>query len=139
MIFRPLWVQKIQDAWNKRPLVWLTGVRQVGKTTLTGMIPGAVHLNCDLPSVQRRLRDPETFYDELPKNTEKIRMWIRDISGKTVWEKSSPLRGGNSLRVTDWGDPGRVPAGVYVLNVQALNPNGRLLVTGARRVTLPGF
>ncbi|MDE2975595.1 MAG: AAA family ATPase [Gemmatimonadota bacterium] len=40
-------------------MVWLSGVRRVGKTTLAGMVPDVVHLNCDLPSTARALADPE--------------------------------------------------------------------------------
>ncbi len=62
MLIRPYWIQKIEEAWEKRSLVWLSGVRRVGKTTLTRMFPDAVYMNCDLPSVARRLEDPESFY-----------------------------------------------------------------------------
>jgi predicted AAA+ superfamily ATPase len=67
MIDRPLWIQRIQQAWEKRPIIWLSGVRRVGKTTLAHMLPEAVYLNCDLPSVGRQLFDPESFYDTLDK------------------------------------------------------------------------
>jgi len=62
MIHRPFWVQKINVAWQKRPLVWLSGVRRVGKTTLTKMLGEHIYLNCDLPSVKRRLEDPESYF-----------------------------------------------------------------------------
>jgi hypothetical protein len=62
---RPYWLQKLQDAWRRRPIVWLSGVRRSGKTTLAHMLPDAVYLNCDLPSVGRRLADPETFFESL--------------------------------------------------------------------------
>ncbi|MBC8186520.1 ATP-binding protein [candidate division KSB1 bacterium] len=65
---RPFWVQQITQAWKKRPIVWLSGVRRVGKTTLTKMFDQAIYLNCDLPSVVRSLADPESFYDSLDKN-----------------------------------------------------------------------
>ena len=58
-IHRPLWLERIQRGWATRPVVWLSGVRRVGKTTLARMIPDAVYLNCDLPSVRRALADPE--------------------------------------------------------------------------------
>lgn len=64
---RRYWIEKIEDAWRKRPIVWLSGVRRAGKTTLAKMIPHAVYLNCDLPSVARRLQDPEAFFDTLRK------------------------------------------------------------------------
>jgi predicted AAA+ superfamily ATPase len=67
MIERPFWIQCIRQAWEKRPIVWLSGVRRVGKTTIAQMFPEAVYQNCDLPSVGRRLIDPESFYDSLDK------------------------------------------------------------------------
>jgi predicted AAA+ superfamily ATPase len=62
MITRPYWLDRIHSAWKKRPIVWLAGVRRVGKTTLAKMLPDTVYLNCDLPSEARRLDDPELFY-----------------------------------------------------------------------------
>jgi predicted AAA+ superfamily ATPase len=67
MKLRPLWIQKIRQAWKKRPIVWLSGVRRVGKTTLARMFEEAMYLNCDLPSVVRILADPESFYDSREK------------------------------------------------------------------------
>lgn len=67
MIFRPYWIECIKNAWKKRSVVWLSGVRRVGKTTLAKMLKDTIYLNCDLPSVERRLEDPESFFDELPK------------------------------------------------------------------------
>jgi len=72
MIERPFWIQRIQHAWEKRPIVWLSGVRRAGKTTLAQMFPKAVYQNCDLPSVVRRLFDPESFYDSLDKGANVI-------------------------------------------------------------------
>jgi hypothetical protein len=62
MIERPYWLSRIHAAWKKRPIVWLAGVRRVGKTTLARMLPDTVYLNCDLPSDARRLDDPEMFF-----------------------------------------------------------------------------
>jgi len=62
---RPFWVRQILDAWEKRPIVWLSGVRRVGKTTLARMLPEITYLNCDLPSVCRMLADPEAFFGSL--------------------------------------------------------------------------
>lgn len=61
MIQRTLWLDCIKQAWVQRPIVWLSGVRRVGKTTLTQMLPNAVYMNCDLPSTLRALEDPELF------------------------------------------------------------------------------
>ena len=65
MIERPLWLARLHRAWDSRPVVWLSGVRRVGKTSLSQMLPDAQYLNCDLPSVQRTLEDPELFFDSL--------------------------------------------------------------------------
>ncbi len=66
MIVRPFWIERIRQAWTHRPIVWLAGVRRVGKTTLAHMLPDTVYLNCDLPSDARRLDDPELFLRGLP-------------------------------------------------------------------------
>ena len=63
MIKRNIWLKQLQDGWSRRSIVWLSGVRRVGKTTLARMLPDAVYLNCDLPSVHRSLEEPELFLD----------------------------------------------------------------------------
>ena len=62
MIERPVWQGRLLAAWKQAPIVWLTGPRRVGKTVLAGSLPEAEFLNCDLPSVAERLRDPESFF-----------------------------------------------------------------------------
>ncbi|MGD0961664.1 MAG: ATP-binding protein, partial [Methylomonas sp.] len=64
MINRPFWRQRIEQAWHEAPIAWLCGVRRCGKTTLAESI-GAEHilyLNCDLPSVEDMVRDPQIFF-----------------------------------------------------------------------------
>jgi hypothetical protein len=67
MTERPFWLNKIFQAWESRSIVWLSGVRRVGKTSIAKMLPDATYLNCDLPSVVRRLEDPESFYKSAGK------------------------------------------------------------------------
>ncbi|MBI3320317.1 MAG: AAA family ATPase, partial [Candidatus Omnitrophica bacterium] len=65
MIERPLWKERIHDAWKEAPVVWLSGVRRSGKTTLARSLAEAgkmLYLNCDLPVTEDRLRDPELFF-----------------------------------------------------------------------------
>ena len=69
MIWRPQWLERIQQAWAERPIVWLSGVRRVGKTTLTRMVRNVTYLNCDLPSTVRALSDPELFLSSQPRRT----------------------------------------------------------------------
>ena len=69
MFFRPFWLSRIEAAWHKRPIVWLSGVRRVGKTTLCSQVVNAEYINCDLPSETRRMSDPELFFDRFPKGS----------------------------------------------------------------------
>jgi predicted AAA+ superfamily ATPase len=61
-IQRPFWQNKMEKIWSKSPIVWLAGVRRSGKTTLANSIKGAAYFNCDLPSVQEAVRNPELFF-----------------------------------------------------------------------------
>ena len=67
MIARPFWRDRIESGWRKASIVWLSGVRRVGKTTLAEALEDAAFLNCDLPSSQQLLADPEAFYRSLDK------------------------------------------------------------------------
>jgi predicted AAA+ superfamily ATPase len=67
MIDRPYWRALLKNGWKKRRVVWLAGVRRVGKTTLAHKLPHTMYMNCDLPSVVRRLEDPELFYESQAK------------------------------------------------------------------------
>ena len=69
MITRSFWLESIYEKWKSRSIVWLSGVRRVGKTTIAKMIPDAVYHNCDLPSVSRKLEDPEYYFKTLSKNS----------------------------------------------------------------------
>ncbi len=68
MVIRPFWIEQINKAWEKRSVVWLSGVRRVGKTTLAKMFTDTVYLNCDLPSVTRMMVDPESCFDSLSED-----------------------------------------------------------------------
>ena len=61
-IQRPFWTSRLHRAWDRAPVVWLTGVRRVGKTTLAKALPDALFLNCDLPGTARRVADVERFF-----------------------------------------------------------------------------
>lgn len=69
MIKRPFWLKQIEACWQQRPIVWLSGVRRVGKTSLAAMLQNTVYLNCDLPSTIRQLEDPEYFFKSQKKNS----------------------------------------------------------------------
>src|SRR3990172_11314701 len=61
MVRRSFWIERIRDLWRERSVVWLMGVRRVGKTTLARSLPDVEYLDCELPRVRRELEDPETF------------------------------------------------------------------------------
>lgn len=67
MISRPSWLGRIEECWRKAPIVWLSGVRRSGKTTLCRELGDTEFLNCDLPSSQRLLADPEAFFRSLSR------------------------------------------------------------------------
>lgn len=58
---RHFWVAAIEQAWRRRSVVWLSGVRRAGKTVLSRSLPGAEYFDCELPRVRRELSDPEAF------------------------------------------------------------------------------
>ena len=62
MVKRSFWLDRINASWLERPIIWLTGVRRVGKTTLANSIPGVSYFDCELPRVRRVIEeDPEGF------------------------------------------------------------------------------
>ncbi len=69
-ISRPFWIERLEAAWKKRPIVWLMGMRRTGKTTLSMMLSSAHYYNCDLPSVSRALADGEQFLSSISSDKE---------------------------------------------------------------------
>lgn len=69
MLNRPFWLARIESAWREAPIVWLSGVRRSGKTTLARSLAAerTLYLDCELPSVGERVRDPENFYRNCAK------------------------------------------------------------------------
>ncbi len=65
MIRRIWWENRILGLWEKRPVVWLSGVRRVGKTVLCRSLEGLRYFDCELPSVRREMEDPENFLRSL--------------------------------------------------------------------------
>ena len=61
MIIRHFWVRKIEEAWKLKSVLWLSGVRRVGKTVLGKSLPGVEYFDCELPRVRRMMDDPEAF------------------------------------------------------------------------------
>jgi len=58
---RHFWLERLAAAWRGKSVVWLSGVRRSGKTTIARSLPRAEYLDCELPSARRLLAQPEAF------------------------------------------------------------------------------
>jgi uncharacterized protein len=67
MVPRRFWVARIEEAWAKRTVIWLSGVRRSGKTVLTQSLEGVEYFDCELPRTRRLMDDPEGFLGGLRK------------------------------------------------------------------------
>ena len=63
MVARKFWAEKVEENWKTRSILWLSGVRRVGKTCLCESLDDVTYLDCELPSTRRALEDPETFLE----------------------------------------------------------------------------
>lgn len=64
MVDRSHWRGALEQAWQKRSLVWLAGVRRAGKTVLCQSLDGVEYFDCELPRTRRLMDDPEGFLTE---------------------------------------------------------------------------
>jgi len=65
MVQRHFWLKRLERAWRERPVVWLAGVRRVGKTCLCQTLADTEYFDCELPRVRRMMEDPQGFLDTL--------------------------------------------------------------------------
>jgi predicted AAA+ superfamily ATPase len=63
VVARTFWQRRIAEAWRRRSVVWLMGVRRVGKSVLCQSLPNVRYYDCELPRVRRLLEDTETFLE----------------------------------------------------------------------------
>ncbi|MBM3333838.1 ATP-binding protein [Candidatus Sumerlaeota bacterium] len=61
MVRRQFWLRLIEKNWRQRSVVWLSGVRRVGKTCLCHTLRNTEYFDCELPRVRRMMDDPEAF------------------------------------------------------------------------------
>jgi len=61
LIKRLFWQQLIEEAWQKKNIIWLMGVRRVGKTSLCHSLTDIEYYDCERPRVRQLLEDPEGF------------------------------------------------------------------------------
>ena len=70
MVRRGFWLTRIETAWRQRSVIWLSGVRRVGKTCLCQSLPEGEYFDCELPRVRRLMEDPEGFLEQF--KTERV-------------------------------------------------------------------
>lgn len=58
---RKFWHERIEQTWNRRPVLRLTGARRNGKTTLARSLPDVEYVDCASAAVRRELENPAAF------------------------------------------------------------------------------
>ena len=63
IINRPFWQALIERAWEQRNIIWLMGIRRVGKTSLCQSLDDIEYFDCERPRIRQLLEDPEGFLE----------------------------------------------------------------------------
>lgn len=66
MKLRTFWINKIEQLWRQRSVLWLSGVRRTGKTILCQSLDEIEYFDCELPRIRRQIEiEPESFISSL--------------------------------------------------------------------------
>lgn len=65
VVHRSQWIHLIEQAWKERTVIWLAGVRRVGKTFLSQSLKNIEYFDCELPRVRRMMEEPQAFLGDL--------------------------------------------------------------------------
>ena len=65
MVNRFYWIERVEESWRHRSVLWLRGVRRAGKTMLAQSLKNVEYFDCELPRVRRSMEDPEPFLETL--------------------------------------------------------------------------
>jgi predicted AAA+ superfamily ATPase len=63
IIERPFWKELIEKAWQERSVVWLMGVRRIGKTSLCNSFEDIQYFDCERLRTRQLFADPEEFLE----------------------------------------------------------------------------
>lgn len=63
IIQRPYWQRLIEALWEQKNIIWLMGVRRVGKTSLCQSLDTIDYFDCERPRTRELLADPEGFLE----------------------------------------------------------------------------
>ena len=69
IIQRPFWKKLIEQAWEQKNIIWLMGVRRIGKTSLCHSFENIIYFDCERPRVRELFVDPEGFLESQKGNT----------------------------------------------------------------------
>ena len=61
MVQRRCWQKLLERYWRERSVVWLAGVRRVGKTVLCQSLHDSDYFDCKLPRTWRMMEDAQAF------------------------------------------------------------------------------
>ena len=61
MVTRHFWQKRVEARWQEKSVVWLSGVRRVGKTCLCQSLKNVEYFDCELPRTRRMMANPEAF------------------------------------------------------------------------------
>ena len=61
VIKRLFWQALVERCWQRRSILWLMGVRRVGKTSLCQSLPEVEYFDCERPRIRQLFDDPEHF------------------------------------------------------------------------------
>lgn len=62
---RSFWLDKITEYWQKRPIIWLSGVRRAGKTVLAKSLSDIEYFDCELAKTRFFFDDPFEAFKKL--------------------------------------------------------------------------
>lgn len=65
MVKRSFWINAIERLWERKSVIWLSGVRRSGKTFLCRSLADVEYFDCELPRTRRMMNDPESFLGSL--------------------------------------------------------------------------
>ena len=65
LVKRHHWINVVEEYWKRRSVIWLSGVRRTGKTSLSQSLEKVEYFDCELPRVRRMMDDPEEFLSGL--------------------------------------------------------------------------
>lgn len=62
MLVREYWINRIQKAWSKKNVIWLAGIRRVGKTSLVKSLEQIEYFDCELPSARKIIESDIEYF-----------------------------------------------------------------------------